>query len=97
MKKGGCRAAIVARMVGSVVVTLASIAGLNKRPAIAQDTPSGRLAATYQGVKKSRITRKQPGRDSRAALILKSGNGRRGWWTRSLPNEARDGDHAAVL
>jgi hypothetical protein len=50
MKKGGCRAAIVARMVGSIVVTFASIAGLNTRPAIAAryDVPASSCAITRQ-------------------------------------------------
>jgi hypothetical protein len=47
MKKGGCRLALVARMVASIV-TLASIAGLNTRPSIAQDTTSGRSGARCQ-------------------------------------------------
>src|SRR3954469_4512415 len=45
MKKGGCQ---VTRMIASIV-TIASIAGLNARPSMAQDTTSGRSAAWCQG------------------------------------------------
>jgi glucose/arabinose dehydrogenase/mono/diheme cytochrome c family protein len=48
MKKDGCRLALVARMVASIV-TLASIAGWNARPSMAQDTTSGRSTARCQG------------------------------------------------
>jgi hypothetical protein len=49
MKKDGCRVVIVARMVASVVVTLASLAGLNTRPVVAQDATRGRPATRCQG------------------------------------------------
>ncbi len=49
MKKGGCRVANAAWMVASVVVALASMAGSNMRPAMAQDAASGRQAARCQG------------------------------------------------
>src|ERR1700722_8686154 len=49
MKRDGCRVVIVARMVASVVVTLASLAGLDTRPVIAQDATGGRPATRCQG------------------------------------------------
>jgi glucose/arabinose dehydrogenase/mono/diheme cytochrome c family protein len=48
MRKGGCRVAPIARMVASIV-TLVSIAGLNTRPSMAQNTTSGRSATRCQG------------------------------------------------
>ena len=48
MRKGGRRVAPIARMVASIV-TLVSIAGLNTRPSMAQDSTSGRSATRCQG------------------------------------------------